>query len=214
MSAWDDYLAAARELSALRAEDARRDRERDAWVTSRRDELNELGARVHKQRTTLEEVSTYVKMPLRIPVQQAPQIAGTDVDEAMRAARDDVQATTALMVETDYLAHRSPLLPRWRTDERNAVVYGFFALLGLLVQMGVIVNAAAQEDTLSGRGWVTFTCFIVPFAAFACGWLAIGVLCRPRLMAGGKLPRNPRLGLIVCLSTWLIVCQFGGRFLF
>ncbi|GIG70983.1 hypothetical protein [Phytomonospora endophytica] len=213
MSAWDDYLAAARDLARLRSEDTTRGSQRETWVGARRAELAEIGTNLTRQRTSLENVATVARMPLKFEPQPAPHLAGADVAEVLRGAREDAAAADALVTETDYLAHRPPLFPRWRVDERNAVIYGVYALFGLLVQVGIIVGASAAEDTLSGRGWVAFWCFLIPLVAFGLGWLTIGVAGRPRL-GDGKPVRNPRLGLIVCLSTWLIVCLIGGQVVF
>ncbi|MEV0648043.1 hypothetical protein AB0I28_22530 [Phytomonospora sp. NPDC050363] len=213
MSAWDDYLAAARELARLRATDTTTGANRETWVGARRAELADIGTNLTRQRTSLENVASVARLPLRLEAPAPAHLAGADVAEVLRGAHDDTLAADALVRETDYLAHRPPLLPRWRADERNAVVYGLWAALGLLVQVGVMVNAAAREDTLSGRGWVAFICFLVPFVAFGLGWLTIGVVGRPRL-GDDKLARNPRLGLIVCLSTWLVVCVTGTQVLF
>ena len=212
-NAWDDYLAAARDLARLRSDDTTRGSERDTWVGARRTELADLGTNLTRQRTSLENVATVARMPLKFEPQPAPHLAGADVAEVLRGAREDAAAADALVTETDYLAHRPPLLPRWRVDERNAVIYGFYALVGLLVQVGILVAASANEDSLAGRGWVAFLCIVIPLIAFAAGWLTIGVAGRPRL-GDDKPVRNPRLGLIVCLSTWLVVCMIGGPVIF
>ncbi|HEY1175562.1 MAG TPA: hypothetical protein VGF17_05350 [Phytomonospora sp.] len=212
-SAWDDYLAAARDLARLRTDDTTRGSQRETWVGARRAELAEIGTNLTRQRTSLENVATVARMPLKFEPQPAPHLAGADVAEVLRGAREDAAAADALVTETDYLAHRPPLLPRWRVDERNAVIYGVYALFALLVQVGVLVNASAREDTWAGRGWVAFLCFATPLLAFALGWLTIGVAGRPRL-GDDKPVRNPRLGLIVCLSTWLVVCLIGGQVVF
>ncbi|GLZ77730.1 hypothetical protein Afil01_25370 [Actinorhabdospora filicis] len=210
---YDDYLRAAAELSSLHAGDVSSAAQRDTWVTGQRAELDELGARLARQRTSLENVATLTKLPVTFPAVPVQHLSGTDVASAMTAARTDASAADDLVTETDYLAHRAPLLPRWRTDERNALVYLAYAALALLLQIGVLVNAASNEDTLSGRGWVAFWAIVLPLLAFGAGWLTIGVACRPRL-GEEKLVRNPRLGLIVCLSTWLVVCSIGGQVLF
>ena len=46
-----------------------------------------------------------------------------------------VSAVVCGVASARYLAHRAPLLPRWRADERNGLVYGLFALVCVVVQL-------------------------------------------------------------------------------
>ncbi|WP_025273002.1 hypothetical protein [Haloglycomyces albus] len=119
----------------------------------------------------------------------------------------DMRRATEALEEAKYLAHRPRLLPRWRSDERNAVVYGVVALVFLVVQLAVI-------RSWTGDGLVSLLLLLgilvaFPLAGFIAGWLAIGVTSRPRLGEGEKLEKNPRLGWAIAAST-LVVAVYAA----
>ncbi|MGH8792358.1 MAG: hypothetical protein ACRDXX_06915, partial [Stackebrandtia sp.] len=133
------------------------------------------------------------------------------------AAAADVDAADAGYADSRYLAHRSKLLPRWRADERNGLVYGAWALLSLLMQAAVLFVASGEAGLGDVVGHIAIVA-LLPVLAFAAGWLTIGVVTRPTLGEGGngpdgKLVRNPRLGIVICLSTWLVSCWLGNVYL-
>ncbi|MEU5155363.1 hypothetical protein [Glycomyces sp. NPDC021274] len=204
MSAFDDYLAQLRRL-----DDARRSADEAAARTATATEsLGQRTARLAEQaaaqRTAIDDLARAARIP---PPQRTPNPPPLHGDPAadLAAAETDLHTAATELEEARYLAHRAPLLPRWRADERNGLIYGLFALVCVAVQLFVLRNLRA-EDTLSA---VLLAAVLIgaPLGAFGLGWLTIGVAARPRIGDEEKrLERNYRLGLVVCGSTLVVAC--------
>ncbi|MGH8877418.1 MAG: hypothetical protein ACRD0P_08775, partial [Stackebrandtia sp.] len=152
-----------------------------------------------------------------VPTQPTPSPQPADPDAELSIAATDVDSAEAGYEDVHYLAHRPKFLPRWRADDRNGLIYGVFALLSLLVQVGVLATAAGTES-LGDMVVEVLTAAVMPLPAWAAGWLAIGLVSRPILGEGtlgpnGKLVRNPRLGAVICFSTWVVSCALGNIYL-
>jgi len=211
----EQYLAALRELDGVRnaqadVATARTGRRNELTVT-----MDRLRGRLTDQREALNELARDTGLPM-VPANPRPSHLPTDPNAEVSMAADEVDAAAADLDKARYLAHRPALLPSWRADERNGLIYGAAALVSLIVQVFVLANPSGSGFT--DRLWGYAICLVLPFAAFGAGWLAIGSVSRPRL--GGeevnplvKLPRNPRLGMTICLSTWLVSCALGNLYL-
>ncbi|MDN3241265.1 hypothetical protein [Glycomyces tritici] len=204
MSAFDDYLAQLRRLDETRRSAA----EAAARTASAAESLGQRTARLADQaaaqRTAVDDLARAARIapPQRVP--NPPPLHG-DPTADLDAAEADLRTAGAELEEARYLAHRAPLLPRWRADERNGLIYGLFALLCVVVQLLVLRNLRA-EDTF---GIVLLAAVLIgaPLGAFGLGWLTIGVAARPRIGDEEKrLERNYRLGLVVCASTLVVAC--------
>jgi hypothetical protein len=204
VSAFDDYIAQLRRL-----DDARRTADEAAARTATATEslgqrTSRLADQAAAQRTAVDDLARAARIapPQRLP--NPPPMHG-DPTADLDAAETDLRTAGAELEEARYLAHRAPLLPRWRADERNGLIYGLFALACVLVQLLVLRNLRA-EDTL---GAVLLAAVLIgaPLGAFGLGWLTIGVAARPRIGDEEKrLERNYRLGLVVCASTLVVAC--------
>ncbi|HIW62378.1 MAG TPA: hypothetical protein H9881_07980 [Candidatus Stackebrandtia excrementipullorum] len=211
----EDYLSGLRELDRLHNSQAdiaaaHSDRSRQLGTT-----MENLWARLTRQRAALNELAVDAGLPL-VPANAHPVRPPTDPAAEVAAAAADVDGAAADLEQARYLAHRPVLLPGWRADERNGLIYGVVALVSLVIQTFVLANPGGTA--FLDRLWGYAVCLVLPFAAFGVGWLAIGTVSRPRL--GGeevnplvKLPRNPRLGLTICLSTWIVSCWLGNLYL-
>lgn len=205
MSAFEDYLAQLRRLDQARRgadEAAARTASMTESLGQRTERLAEQAA---AQRTAVDELARTAR------VQSPPRVAGTplDGDPAIEvdAAEADLRTAAEELTEARFLAHRPPWLPRWRADERNGLVYGLFALASLLVQL--LVLRLVKADDISGALVLAAVVLACPLAAFASGWLTIGVVSRPRIAdEEQRLERNFRLGLVLCGSTLIVSC-FG-----
>ncbi|GAB3656194.1 hypothetical protein [Glycomyces tarimensis] len=205
MSAFDDYLAQLRRLDEVR----RGADEAAARTASRTESLGQKTARLAEQaaaqRSAVDELARAARV--EAPPRVAAQPLGGDAAVEIGAAEADIQTAAVELEEARYLAHRPPWLPRWRTDERNGLIYGLFALASLLVQLLVLRLVGADDLT----GAIVLAALIVacPLVAFSLGWLTIGVAARPRITdEEKKLERNFRLGLVLCGSTLVVSC-FG-----
>ncbi|GAA4912540.1 hypothetical protein LX16_2376 [Stackebrandtia albiflava] len=211
----DEYLAALRELDVLRGSQ----QDAAAADAGRRGLLHrDMGAlweRLGAQRTALNALAATAVLP-PVPDKPYPVARPADPVAEVALATADADAADEGLEQARYLAHRPALLPRWRADERNGLIYGVAGLLSLLAQMTVLAGAAGQPFSEQFAEFAV--CLVLPFVAFGAAWLAIGVVSRPRL--GGeearpahKLVRNPRLGLVVCLSTWVVSWWLGTVYL-
>ena len=86
-------------------------------------------------------------------------------------------------------------MPVWR---RNLLVYGPFAFVVFLVQVGL---AWAAGDRLSVGALLCG--LTMPIAAFGLGWLMVGLVFRPP--AGGPVDRTPVVGAALCALPALII---------
>lgn len=218
MSAFDDYLAQLRRLDETR----RSADEAAARNASATESLGQRAARLAEQaavqRAQVEELAREARVdaPARVPGQR---ISGDPIVE-INAAEADLQTAAVELEEARFLAHRPPWLPRWRSDERNGLIYGLFALASLPVHFALLRfwgdvgssgGAEGEQGTVGLAYTVVFALVVlaVPLLVFALAWLTIGIGARPRITDHEqRLERNYRLGLVVCGSTLLVSC-FG-----
>lgn len=204
MSAFDDYLAQLRRL-----DEARRSADEAAARTATAAEslgqrTSRLAEQAAAQRAAVDDLARAARVapPQRVP---APPPSSGHPAADLDAAEADLRVAATELEEARYLAHRAPLLPRWRADERNGLVYGLFALVCVVVQLFVLREVRA-DDALSAvlLAAVLIAC---PLAAFLLGWAAIGVAARPKIGDEEKrLERNYRLGLAINGSTLVVAC--------
>lgn len=203
MSAFDDYLAQLRRLDEVRrnaAEAAARDASRTESLGQRVERLTERAA---QQRAAVDELARAARVEPPRPVAAQPLDGDPSIEIA--AAEADLQIARTELEEARFLAHRPPLLPRWRGDERNGLVYGLFALAAMIAQLVILRTVKAADLTEA----ILLGVFMVacPLAAFIAGWLTIGVVGRPRIAdQEKKIERNFRLGLALCGSTLIVAC--------
>jgi hypothetical protein len=204
VSAFDDYLAQLRRL-----DEARRTADEAAARTATATEslgqrTGRLAEQAAAQRAAVDDLARAARIA---PPQRgsAPPPLNGDPNADLAAAEADLQTAATELEEARFLAHRAPLLPRWRADERNGLVYGLFALVCVVVQLFVLRNVRA-EDPL-GAVLLAAVLIACPLGAFGLGWLTIGVAARPKIGDEEKrLERNFRLGLVVCGSTLIVAC--------
>lgn len=195
--AWRDYLDAAQQLDAVRRGATSAAGEQAHAVQAARDELNAVRARLAPQQSRLRDLgvpeSKLSPTPPEIAEAAQAMAAGPwAVLAALRHARVTADAADAVIVGSAALPARD--LAPWR---RNLLVYGPFALVVLFVQVGLVIAAGG----LAGLG--TLLCGLtMPVAAFALGWLTVGLVFRPA--RGGRVDRTALLGAIVCAAPLLV----------
>jgi hypothetical protein len=199
---WDDYLAAARELDAVRRAASSVAGEHAMTVSTARQELTSVRARLAPQRARL---ARDFRVPenelLPQPAEQAAameRVAGGPpaVLAALREAR-----VTADAADNAFIGP-APVGPE-RPWARNMLVYGPFAGAVLLVQ--VLLFLVAPPDSPST--YALLCGLSMPLLAFGLGWATLGFVYGGE---GVKIDRTPVLGLITCLTPVLLTCAGTG----
>ena len=204
MTAFDDYLAQLRRL-----DEARRTADEAAARTATATES--LGQRVGRlteqaasQRAAVDELARTARVAPPQRVAGPPPMG--DPTAEINAAEADLRTAATELEEARFLAHRPPWLPRWRSDERNGLIYGAFAAVCLVAQL--LVLRTVRADDMTAAVMLGAILIATPLAAFCLGWLTIGVATRPRIGdQEKKLERNFRLGLVLCGSTLAVACM-------
>ena len=199
---WDDYLAAARQLDAVRRAASTVAGEHAATVAAARQELSSVRARLSPQRARLARdfrvpESELLPQPADQTVAMEKVAGGPPaVLAALREARATADAADAAFVGPGPAGPNRPVT-------RNLIVYGPFAVAVLLVQ--VLLFLVAEPGSTSN---LMLLCGLgLPLLAFGLGWATIGFVYDDE---GVKADRTPVAGLIVCLTPVLLTCAWTG----
>ena len=193
---WQEYLDAARQLDAVRQAAPAGDASQGPPAV--RDELARLRARLVPQQTRLQQAGVPLDQltPTAEEVAAATQAMAAGpaaVLAAVRNARATADLADAVLIGS--VAPPAVEMPIWR---RNLLVYGPFAFVVFLVQVGL---AWAAGDRLSVGALLCG--LTMPIAAFGLGWLMVGLVFRPP--AGGPVDRTPVVGAALCALPALII---------
>lgn len=199
VDAWAEYLAAARQLDAVRRSAATAAGEQARSAEAAREELTVVRAGLASQQERLRERGvppiSLVPSPPEL-TEAARSMAGgpAAVLAALRTARGRAEAADAA------LAARHGLRPTsWPARARNLLVYGPLALLAPLLQ--IIVYAT------TGSGPASVTALVgglpMPAAAFVVGWVCVGRVFRAA--PDDQVDRTVRFGVLVCLVPAVLV---------
>ena len=198
MTAWDDYLAAAQRLDAVRRSAAVAVAEQTKALQAARDDLTGLRTRLGLQHArlldTARQAGTTLPDVTPAPADMAnaqaalgkgtPQSVRTSLAGA-RSALDNADAVLSGLADAGGPGSARPAL-------RNAGVYGGYALLAAILE----VLAFLTVDEQSGAALLVLGCAVVlPVFVFALGWLTVGALRPPA--------RTPVLGLAMSLLALL-----------
>jgi hypothetical protein len=206
MTAWEEYVDAARRLDAVRRAAAATLAEETAAAQAARDELAGVQARLVAQRTRLTDRAA--EAGLRPPDTAAPPAeidpAGSSVPVATLAALHQAHnALDAADAELTAAAEYRGLLSQvhgWPPAVRNLLVYGPLALLVVLVELVLFAAVAGAERPFLGAACG----LVLPVIGFAVGWLAVGLVYR--VGPDGAVDRTPVVGAIVCAAPLLLAC--------
>lgn len=198
---WREYASLAGQLETLRRSHLARVAAQESAHDRLLAEVSEIEQSLITQRHQLS--SLYEKLDLPAPNLAPPPIAAVDAAEAVAAARTTAEQAAAQLTAIETAARRSPVLPHWPTNLRNAVVYGCTSLAGFLINLTAFVALSGVGQLL-----VVFLFFAVPFIAYGVGSSLIGVLFTPAL--GNRPPRTRPLGLAICLAPVLPLCALWG----
>ncbi|WP_229067761.1 hypothetical protein [Actinoplanes sp. DH11] len=197
---WADYLAAARELDAVRRAASSMAGEHAETVTLARQELSSVRARLAPQRARLGRDYGVPELDLTPqPEDQSvamAKVAGgpAAVLAALREARATADAADHAFIGP------APLGPH-RPWARNLMIYGPFAAVVLLVQVILFLLVGSPPDYALVCG------LSMPLLAFGLGWATLGFVYGDE---GTPVDRTPVLGVIVCLVPVLLTCAGQG----
>ncbi|MFI7596761.1 hypothetical protein [Actinoplanes sp. NPDC049681] len=202
---WDDYLAAAQQLDAVRRAASAAAGEQAVTLQAAQQELASVRARLAPQRSRL--VSDLGVPEAQLIPQPAEQALATQavaggpaaVLAALRQARATADAADAGMLGPG----TAPLRP-WA---RNLLVYGPFAAAVLIVQ--IVLYLVAPSGSLPT--YALLCGLSLPLLAYGLGWLTIGFV-----YGGGpeKVDRTPIVGAVACLTPVLLTCMGVGLLAF
>jgi hypothetical protein len=201
--AWQDYLAAAQRLDAVRRGEASAAAERERVLRAAREELAGVRARLVPQRARLRELGVPDDQLVPGPVEAsaAAQEVGREpasVLAALRRAR--MTADTADATVVGGVAASTGFPP----GVRNLLVYGPFAGVVFLVQLGLYLAVDGSSLPL----YAALCGLAMPAAAFALGWLVVGLVFPPG--PGGRVERSPLVGAVVCFAPVVVTCVGVG----
>lgn len=212
MSAWDEYVTAARRLDAARRAAAAVVAEQSTAAKVARDELAGLHTRLGLQQARLLDAARRAgaPAPALVPTGEElntaraelgtadPAVAPAVISAALRSARAAVdEADAVLSGLADAAVPTATPLPR------NALIYGGYALLAGLIQAVAFLavdEASALSVLLLGCG------LLLPVPVFALGWLTVGALSGSR----GAAQRTPALGAALSLLALLPMAATAG----
>ncbi|MEJ3742183.1 hypothetical protein WEI85_02625 [Actinomycetes bacterium KLBMP 9797] len=203
--AWEEYVAAARRLDAVRRGAAVAGRDQAQAARQAREELSALRARLTVERGRLAQwgVPESELQPTPAEVSAAAEsMAGgpSTVRAALGRAGAMVDGAATTLAGGPGLARGRAETPVWL---RNLLVYGPFGLVVLLVQIALYATAGTDLPQYAVLCGLT-----MPAAAFGLGWLTIGWSFDRN--AEGKVDRTPLLGIAVCGAPVLVTCMGVG----
>ncbi len=213
MSTWDEYLDASRRLDALRQEAAAARAAEAAAAQDVGRELTAVRQRIGLQRMRLLDIArragvadpqlTDPRVATQAGAAQppgapaAPAASASSHIAAVRAARERLDTADALLSEVDGPGMSAGPLGSWSPARRNAVVYGGFALLVLVVQVVLFVAAPNGAASVLAVGCGA----VLPVIGFGLAWLGVGILS-----SGERIDRTPLLGAVISAAPIVMFC--------
>jgi hypothetical protein len=196
MTPWDEYVAAARRLDAVRRATAAAVAEHTAVLKAARDDLTAVRARQSIQQARLRDTAHQagVDPPVLTPqpadvtaAQAALGAAPTPhaVRASLHAARATLDTADAVLSGLAEATAGPPRSPR----PRNALIYGGYALLAVLLEVVAFLSVSEGAASLLVVGCG----LVLPVFVFALGWVTAGAF-RP-------VNRTPALGVGLSLLS-------------
>lgn len=203
MAGFDNYLAAVRELDAMRTAQAETKEHRAGQAATLGEKAHAIDEGIMQQRDAI--ASLAAESGVKLDLSAVGPMPGPDPKAELAAAEQDLEASRQVYAQARWMAHRPALFPTWRSDERNGLLYGAWAIAAIVAQL-IVLRTSGVPDGIMQMLIMTAWLVGLPAAAFCGGWLSIGVVARPRMGEPEKLQRNPRLGAVICASTLVVAC--------
>lgn len=205
--AWEEYLAAAQRLHAIRRKAADAVAEQTATVQAARDELAAVRNRLSRQQGRIRAAAAPAE-PGLVPTPAEVGAAAAAVGDHPAGVLDTLRRTRVMVDEADaaVTAAQSPRggLAGLPTPARNLLVYGPLALLVMMTQL--VLYLVVSETTLPF--YVPLCGLVMPAAAFLLGFVTIGLVFPAP--PGRRVDRTPVLGAAVCLASVVLLCAGLG----
>jgi hypothetical protein len=219
VSDWDDYVAAITALDVVRREATTTVAAQEKAAEAARAELAAVRQRIALQRSRLVDVAARYAhtTPLIEPLEEERGTAAGAVasvmsdptpaiNAALQGARATLDAADATLSATMSSPAASGPLPHWPPAVRNGLVYGWYALLALVV---LVVVSVLAGDSPAARLLVIFFAIVVPVSALALGWISVKLLfgrgTRRSVVPGVSAPSsNLLLGAAICVWPMVI----------
>lgn len=200
--AWDEYVAAARRLDAVRRGAATAASEQAQAAHRAREELSALRARLGVERGRLLQMGVQeaelAPSPAEVSLAAQAMVGGPiPVRASLESARAVVTGAAQLAVQQGPVRGDTPV---WL---RNLMVYGPFGLVVLIVQVALYATAGTELPLFAVLCGLT-----MPAAAFGLSWLTIGWSFDRT--PEGTVDRTPLLGIAVCFAPVLVTCMGVG----
>ncbi|NUR69567.1 MAG: hypothetical protein HOU81_01980 [Hamadaea sp.] len=180
--AWQEYLAAAERLDAVRREAAAGVAAEQAALRAAREELPPIRARLALQQQRMSEMATMSGR--QMPVLTPNPAETTSAERAVTGGPAVVLAALRQALSTvdvaDGALAQAPTRPPSATN-KNLGVYGGLAAVALLAQIAFVLLVDERTRPL----YAGCTGFLLGFGAFGIGWIATGVISRTRTAALG-----------------------------
>jgi len=200
MSAWDEYLAAAQRLDAVRRDAATAAAARTAAVQAAGQDLGTVRQRLALQSARLADLAARAAMA---PLMLAPEPAMPDPPDPaaagalLRTAVTDLDTADAALSEVDTGTVARGPFPDLPQTTRNVLVYGAVALVVLITQLVLFFVASGPAASVGA-----LVCgAALPALGYGVSWASIGLLY-------GKVDRTPVLGAGISAAPVVLLC--GG----
>lgn len=203
MTGFDNYLAAVRDLDAMRTAQAETKEQQVSQAATLGEKAAAIDDRISQQREAIASLAS--ESSVQLDLSSVGPMPGPDPKAELAAAEQDLEASQQIFAQARWLAHRPALFPSWRSDERNGLLYGLWAVIAIVAQL-IVLRTSGVPDGIMQMLIMAAWLIGLPAAAFCGGWLTIGVVARPRMGEPEKLQRNPRLGAVICASTLVVAC--------
>lgn len=199
--AWEEYLAAARRLDAVRRGAAATASDQARAVQTAREELAGARARLAPQQSRLRDLGVPEEglrpTPAEVTAAARAMAGGPHaVLAALRQVRATADAADAVMVGGDAPGGDS------RPRLRNLLVYGPYALVVFVVQVALYLTANPFSPPALLWG------LAMPVMAFGLGWVTVGLVYPTG--PGGRIDRTPVLGAALCLVAPIMLTGVGA----
>jgi hypothetical protein len=211
VTAWDDYVAAIGELDTVRRNAAAAVASQEHAAQAARVELTGVRQRIGLQRARIADVASRAGRP-------TPELAPQPSDRGAAAALMPVSvmdptpgvsaalrggvatldaADAALEIAADGPSGAG-LLADWPPAARNALPYGWYALLAIVALVFINDFAGTPGARVVALGFD----LAVPFGAFLLSVVSIGLLYPPD--STGRKRRSLLLGVLICAIPLLV----------
>lgn len=182
-NAWTTYLAALRDLHAVRAAAVDRGENTEETLRARAERLEAFSTQLRQQEKTVVSLAYDLGKPVQFAPMDAIRPANAlSWDEAVTDLGDRLDAAERAIDDTRHYGHLPPLLPTWPAFARNGAVYAVCSLPSIFINCAMwlfyVGSSATTGDQLTAAAW---GCCFWPIASVVAGIVLIRMGSIPRL---------------------------------